>query len=230
MLEMPDQLAGVGIERERGVGVQAIVGDAGLVRRMHQRTGVVGLRRSEEDQVQRGIVAAGGPHRSAAALLERQPVPTVAARLAGLRDGVKAPGFLAGGGIQRDDHVAAGPLAFGSDDHLAFGHERTAGDLPTRGFLSRSRISWSHATSPVFMSSATTCRSEVSRDDVIAIDGHVALDQIEESPRLGCRQLPRILPQQVARDRIQSLHVIAGAVHEDDAIVDQRRGFVGARE
>ena len=81
VLEMPDQLAGVGIERQRGVGVQAIVVNAGLLRRMHQRAGVVSLRRSEEDQVQRGIIAAGGPNRRAAALFERQAVPTVAAGL-----------------------------------------------------------------------------------------------------------------------------------------------------
>ena len=63
---------------------------------------------------------------------------------------------------------------------------------------------------------------------MIAIDGDVALHQIEEAVfRLG--QLARILPQQIARDGIQRLHVIARAVHENDAIVDQRRGFVGAR-
>ena len=37
VLEMPDQLAGVGIERQRGVGVERIVVDARFFGRMHQR-------------------------------------------------------------------------------------------------------------------------------------------------------------------------------------------------
>ena len=67
------------------------------------------------------------------------------------------------------------------------------------------------------------------QEDVIAIDRDIALHQVEEA-HLRLRQFARILPQQVARHGVQSLHMIAGAVHEDDAVVDQRRGFVGARE
>ncbi len=67
------------------------------------------------------------------------------------------------------------------------------------------------------------------QEDVSAIDRDVPLDEIQKAfLRLG--QLPRIFPQQVARHCIQSLDVIAGAVHEDHAIVDQRRGFIGARK
>src|SRR6202044_3787574 len=119
-LEMPDQLTGVGIERERGVGIETIVGDARLFRRMHQRARVVSLRGAEEHQVQGGVVAAGGPPGSAVAFIEREPVPTVAAGLAGARDGVEPPRFLAAVGIQRYDHVASGGFADGSYYYLAF--------------------------------------------------------------------------------------------------------------
>ena len=76
--------------------------------RMQQRSGVVGRRHTEVDQVQLRIVGALLPDRPAAALVERQSVPAVAAGLARPGDGVEAPELLARIDVESDDESAAG--------------------------------------------------------------------------------------------------------------------------
>ena len=126
MLEEPDESSGIDVDGQRGVGVEAVVGDV-FVASVAQRAGVVGLRRAEEGEVERAIVAARHPHRRTVALVERQPVPAVATVLARARDGVHAPGCAAGRGIERDDEIAAGRTAGRADHHLSVGHQRTSG-------------------------------------------------------------------------------------------------------
>ena len=94
-MEIPDELAGVWIERQRAVEIKAVVRDAGLVNRVKERAGVVRLPDSEVGEVELRIVTAGGPDRATVAPLKRKVVPSVAAALAGTRNRVEAPCFLA---------------------------------------------------------------------------------------------------------------------------------------
>jgi len=132
VLEIPLQGAGVGIERERGVGKEAVTADSWFARRVAQRAGVVGVTRAEERQVELRIVAAGCPDGGAFALLGRQTVPGVASSLPGARDGVEAPNLLAGLTVERDDVVAARGAAGETLHHLALRHERPTGQDKAR--------------------------------------------------------------------------------------------------
>ena len=61
--------------------------------------------------------------------------------------------------------------------------------------------------------------------NLVAIDRDIAFDA-----RIGAlRQLPRILPEQIARGGIQRLNLVTESVHQHDSVVDQRCGFIGAR-
>src|SRR6185436_8556918 len=124
---------GVGIDRQRRIGIERAVRHAGLADRFHERAGVVGVAGAEVGEAAAWVVAAGRPHRRAAALLHRHAVPAVAAGCARLRDGVDAPGDATGLFVEADD---LGPARFGADagadgahHHLALGHERPAADL-----------------------------------------------------------------------------------------------------
>ena len=100
MLEMPDELSGIGVDGQRRIGVERIAGDAGPVHRPLQRTGIVRIPGAEEGEPCRRIVAAGRPHRRAGSLIAGHAIPAVAARLARLRDGVDPPDYLSGISIE----------------------------------------------------------------------------------------------------------------------------------
>src|SRR4029077_11397858 len=106
---------------------EPIVADAGLIYRMQQGPRIVRLGDSEIGQVEGGVVAAGGADRAAVALLERQAVPTIAARLARLRYRAEAPGLGARLDIERHDEIASRHAAGGPLHHFALGHQRATG-------------------------------------------------------------------------------------------------------
>src|SRR5262249_58140939 len=81
VLVVPNDLACIGIDGDRRVRIQSIVGYAGPAHGVTQWPGIVCRRRTEENKVQIRIVAPGRPHRAAVPLLERQTIPTVPARL-----------------------------------------------------------------------------------------------------------------------------------------------------
>ena len=130
MLKVPDELSGVGIQRERGIEVEGVVREP-FVRRP-QRAGVVGIARAEDREVVHRVVAPRNPDRSAIALLDGQPIPTVAARLGGTRDGVEPPGFLSRLRVERHDVISALEATGRADHHLSSGHQGA-----TRQLLSR---------------------------------------------------------------------------------------------
>src|SRR5262245_50273159 len=103
MLEMPNDFAGVRIDRKRRVGIQMCAG-AGSAGELGVRNRGCG---PPEDQVQLGIIAAGAPERTALALLQRNAVPGGIARIARPRNGVRTPELSAGFRIVGSEKAAA---------------------------------------------------------------------------------------------------------------------------
>ena len=102
MLVVPDDLAGLGVERERRVVIQVLlVRAAENELRGRDRHG-----RADVDAGQRRIEARHHPRADVPALLHRHVAPALVAGLAGLRDRVRAPQLLAGRGVVRGDHAA----------------------------------------------------------------------------------------------------------------------------
>src|SRR6185437_11052937 len=98
---MPLDLAGVGIESQRAVGIEVVAGTVGVV---PVRSRVAD---TPDQGVGRGIIAAGHPGRAAAAGSSvLRVLPSVAAGLALARDGVGAPDLLLGIEIGRRDPAA----------------------------------------------------------------------------------------------------------------------------
>src|SRR6202034_2036479 len=102
----PRQLPRIGIERQRGVGIQrrAIAGAAAYA---HPR---LGLRRPPVGQVQVRIVASRDPRLDARPESVRQPTPSVAAGFAFERDRSKTPRFLTGLGVIGADKALLFPI------------------------------------------------------------------------------------------------------------------------
>src|SRR4029077_1086407 len=116
--------AGIGIERQRAVGIEVVAGPIGVV---PVRTGIAD---APDQGVGRGIIAAGHPGRTTACRRSVLGIlPGVAAGLALVGNGVSAPDFLLGVEIGRRDPAA--DAVFGAG-HAADGHilhdQRCAGD------------------------------------------------------------------------------------------------------
>ena len=154
------------------------------------------------------------------ALVARHAVPAVAARLARLRDRVDPPRDPSGVGIEAHDLRAAwlGPDACAGRAHhdLAPGREHAAGNA------------FANLRVPDALVPHELSGLHVERDDVgiggpdvqaIAVERHTAL----HGGRHTLRQLPPVLPEQIARPRVERLHAVAHAVHEEHAVVHERR-------
>ena len=123
VLVVPHDLAGVGVQGQRGVVVQVllVVAAEHVLRRRRRH------RRADVDHVELWVVARHHPGADVHALLERHVPPRLVARLSGTRHRARAPDLLAGLGVVGGDHAGVGP-AFGfapaSGDHLAVGDDR----------------------------------------------------------------------------------------------------------
>src|SRR5262245_3134246 len=87
MLEVPDDLARVRVERQRRVGIEerAVLDTA---RQLRVRDG---WRGPPEYEVQLGVIAPGSPERAPFSLVERHAVPGRIRRVSGSSDRVGAP-------------------------------------------------------------------------------------------------------------------------------------------
>ena len=118
-LEIPFELAGIGIERDEGVGVEI---GAHAIAAVEIRRGIAG---APVDQIEVRIVGAGVPGGTAAQLpgIAR---PCFGAGLAGRGNRVEAPDQLAGLGVEGVEIAAVGDFASGDagDDFIL--HEDAA--------------------------------------------------------------------------------------------------------
>ena len=131
-LEIPFQLAGIGVERDDAIAIEVV---AAAVVAIPIGTGVADAPVSE---IELGIVGAGDPHGGAASL-PGIAGPGFVAGLARAGDGVEAPGFLAGGGVEGGDETADAELAAGdSHDDFVFDDQRGVREGVTRVALATS--------------------------------------------------------------------------------------------
>ncbi len=124
-LVIPIDLAGIGIERQRAVGVERVAVGAA-----HGARPGLGLRRRPIDQIGGGIVASRNPRVAAGAECQRQVAPGVAAGLTRPRDRGRAPQLAPRVRvIGRDEaHIVLVAGAAGhAGDHVALRDNRAAG-------------------------------------------------------------------------------------------------------
>ena len=120
----PLDLAGVGVNREDGAGVQ--VGSLAHIAGQH-RVRVAG---APVHQVQRWIVGAGQPDGTAALGHRFGAGPCLRPGLAGLGDGVQPPQYFAGVGIERVHRMGhVRHIAGGAEADLVLDHERGGRDV-----------------------------------------------------------------------------------------------------
>src|SRR6267378_595890 len=130
ILVVPDQLAGIDIERDHGVGIEVVAGARLRIVLRHRVAG------APDGEPGGGIVGAGLPEAAAARLPGAGLVlPGLAARIAGLGDGVPSPQFVAGARIEPRE-PAAGRIAgaVGNED-LAVHRQRRGIELLTAAEL-----------------------------------------------------------------------------------------------
>ena len=221
VLEEPHEPAGRHVEGQRRVRVEPVVGETLGVRGDAERAGVVGLRRSEERQVESLVVTRRHPHRRPVAQVHGQPVPARPAGLARPGDGAETPGFGAGLRVQRHDEVAAGRAAGGANHDFPVGGERAPGDAVAGRGVGDRVIPHDIAGLHVQRHQVGVRRRHVQP---VPVEREAALHR----RRAVTRQPPRVLPEEVAGRRINRLHLVAEAVHEHHAVVHERRRFIGA--
>ena len=221
VLVVPDDLAGVGVNRQRAVVIEVllVVAAERELRRGNRH------RRADVDQVQLGIVARHHPGADVPALLHRHVAPRLVARLARAGNRVEAPQFLAGlRVVRRDDAgVAAGVgLALAARDHLAVGDDRSAARR-------RALVRVEDLRLPDELAGPRVERV----DEVVRarVDDEVAPHR-ERAVGLGPHafgQLAPVFPDQVAGLRVDGLDVVARVRDEHHAVVHERRAFLVAR-
>ncbi len=235
MLVVPGQLAGIGIERQRRIGIERIVIRHAPARaRRQQGADVVGIAGAEIHQIQIRIIAADRPYSGAVALVDWRAIPAVAARLARPRDGVETPQLPAALRIQGDDEVTAAGIdaQADTDDDLAVNEQRATGNMEV-GAVEQARAR------PVFGGHDRAVPAQLTafhiQCDDMAVGGggveFVLVDRQTAHARLAAavklvRQRANVLPENRAIGGIDRFYRI-GAFDEQHAVVDQGCGLIG---
>ena len=225
MLIIPFQLSGIGIQRDGGVGEERIVGDAGKRHGVTKLGRVVGCPGSVIDQIKLGVVRALVPDRAASALVERDVVPGVAARLTRPGERVETPQLLARLDVERDDEAAARTRAGGDAlDHLVADDQRRAAqvehrtvggglaefDLVVPGLLARVRIECDHV------------QVRGRREDAPATKAEPHLHRRAVGGLVG------VAPQLLSGRCVERQHDVGRRVEEHHPVVDERAGHAEA--
>src|SRR5215475_7496284 len=136
ILVIPDELAGIDIERDHGVGIEVVAGARLRIVLWHRVAG------APDGETSGGIVGAGLPQAAASRLPGTGLVlPGLAARIAGLGDGIPTPQLLAGAGVEPGKPTAGRIAGAIGDEHLAVDRQRrgiellAAAELVDRGDL-----------------------------------------------------------------------------------------------
>ena len=215
VLVVPLHLTGRGVERKRRVAVERVTGRAARVAVVR-----LGLRRTPVDESGDRVIAPGHPGVASRAKQERQIAPGVAAALAGASDGRGSPEQPAGAAVDADDVagvVTVTPAACHPGDDRPIDDDRSvrkgvaflaARDRRIPARLARPRVQ------------PDDVRIESVQDDQILVDGKAAHLRRASPPLV---HLAAILPQEVARARVERLDHIARVRDIHDAVVHDRR-------
>ena len=215
MLIVPDEFSGIRVQRDGRVCIECVV--VGAFHAVAQRLRVIGGRRTEEDEVGLLVIAARRPDRATFARLVRHVVPGVVVWLAWLGNGVEAPRFLAGRGVERHDD---GLGSARSENHLAPGDDRAA----------RHGVALLADTG---VPDQGACL-DVQRYDMSVGRRHehqraVDRDRLLRVGRDVFGQAVGVLPQDVPGCGVNGLQDVLEGVNEHHAIMHQRRAQVRAR-
>ena len=221
VLEVPHDLARVGVEGEGGVRVEDVaVSGAALHRAPRNRHPDAGV-----DQVQLGVVARRVPRGAAAPQLVGDVAPGVVTELAFTGNGVRAPHLLAGPGVVGRDPAARVEVvaARHAGHHAALDDLRPAGvvlaDLP---------VADRHV--PHHLAGARVEGHQVgvvgADEQLVLVEGSVAVRAGQRGAVLDPR--PAILPQPGAVAHVERLDVVARLHQEHDAVVHERRRLLQA--
>jgi hypothetical protein len=233
MLIIPDELAGIDVERERAVAVELrgrLVGHGGGVSVMPLQPRIgnrIGNRPIEHATFR--IVGPGQAPGRGDALFGIDAAPAVAARLAGARRVVKFPQLLAGARVMGGDEAAGARDAGAVADDLAVGHDQPAGMLGLGLELEGLGLP------------AQLAGARVDRHDIAV--GRGEIDHVLEDRRdLGARQvggpdlgrqvlgiIALVFPDFIARGGVDGEQAGARLDHVHHAVMDERRRFLRAR-
>ena len=223
VLVEPAHLAGLRVQRERGVGVERGVTRVHAAACCHPG---FGLRGAHIEQPERRVVAAGDPVVCAATQFRRNFAPGLVVGVAGERDGGGAPELLARFRVVPGDEAAALLEALAAVDaahHHATRDQWACGvrvALRVVGFLG----------APDFLAGAG-----VDGDDRGVIRGEEEAVAVERDVARGAaqracigREAVAVLPDEIARGRVDRLDFVVGVRQEHHALVHQRRCLVAA--
>ncbi len=214
-LEVPVQLAGVGVEREQGIGVEVVAGASFAAIR---RRGISG---GPENLIRGGIVGPRIPCRCATDL-PRIAFPGVVAGLSGTGNGVETPFALAGIGVVGIDESADAILSAGNadDDQVLHGEwrdgEAVAGSVVGGGDVP--------ADGPGLGIERDDVSVERAEEDLVAEDGHAAIDVSAAGPNVA-GNLALIHPDGASGAGVEGEGAIVLRGGVEDSVNDQRSGF-----
>ena len=221
VLEEPPHLARGRVEGQRRVAVERVPVGAARVPRPRLR-----LRRAVVHEAVDGVVTARDPGVAAGPEQERQVAPGVAAALARPRDGRGPPYQAPGPSVDADDvaGVVAEALAAAETCHdRPVGDHRTAReavavvvgrDVGVPAHLAGARVE------------ADDVRIDGVQDDEVLVDRQAAQLRGRPQPLV---HVPAVLPEEVARRAVESMHHVAGVGDVHHAVVDDRRRLRHAR-
>ena len=221
VLEIPDDRPGIGVQGQRGIGVQhvAVAGAAlhGAPGNRHPDTRI--------DQVQLRVVAGRIPGRAAAPILVRDVAPAVVAELALAGNGVRTPHLLAGIHVMgRDPAAGVQVIAAGhAGDDAPLDYHRTAGIVLANGPVAHLHVPFDLARTGV---QGHEVRIVGADEQLVPVERTVAADAGERSAVLHL--LAAVLPDARTVADVHRLDEVARLHQEHHAVVDQRRRFLTA--
>ena len=188
---------------------------------------MVGGRRSEEDQVEFRVVAAGNPDRTALALRTGDIVPGVSAGIVRPGYRLKTPQFLAAAGVYADYESAFGHHRRGDslDDH-AIGEQWRGPQRIAVGAVRANR----DGVLPDWFAGAEVQReqSQIKRghNDGFPINRYAELP-VQSGGRVGSGCV-LISPKFLAAARVERQHRIVGVGQKHHAVMHKRSRHAGA--
>ena len=227
VLVVPDDLAGVGVEREGRVVVQ--VREVGPAE--HELRRRRGDRRADVDEVQLGVVARHHPRADVPAFLERHVSPRLVPRLARPRDGPAPPQLLSGAGVVGGDDAGVGGgggAAAPARDDLAVRDDRprrlqgrvhgVVEDLGLPDHVAGDRVEGHQVV----------VAGGVEQQAVVDGDGPLGGGQPAHVLAEIVGQIAPVLPDEVPGRRVDGLDDVAGVRHVEHPAVGEGRALLAA--
>ena len=215
-LEVPLQRAGVGVERDGGIGVQ-------VVARAHIGVPIRrGIPDAPDDEVQLGVIGSGDPGGTAALLPGVGSTPRLVTFFARAGNGVESPAALPGGDIVGVKEAADAVFAAcDPGDHHVLDDQRRAGDR-VAGLAVGNRHVPQHGAR--LRAQRDQVRIHGAEKHAIAKHRHAAVDRIATDVDFG-RKAAFVVPVGAAGGGIESEHVRGRLADVHDAIDHDRCGL-----